>query len=63
MKDLGQSSESQFVAQENTFIEHTFVPLKKITKDFTSFRIKVEMFTTNPVFVPAMKELRVLAVT
>jgi hypothetical protein len=63
MKDLGQSSDSQFVAQENDFIEHTFVPLKKITKEFDSFRIRIELYTTDPVFVPAMKDLRVLAVT
>jgi|LWDU01.1.fsa_nt_gi hypothetical protein len=63
MKDLGQSSESQFTARENDFIEHTFIPLKKITKEFTTFRIKIEMFTTDPCFLPSMKELRVLAVT
>jgi hypothetical protein len=63
MKDLGQSSESMFVAQENDFIEHTFIPLKKITKEFSSFRIKIEMYTTDPCFLPCMKELRVLAIT
>lgn len=63
MKDLGQSSESQFVPKQGDFIEHTYVPLKKIAKEFDSFRIKIEMYSTDPCFLPAMKELRVLAVT
>ncbi len=63
MKDSGSSNNNSEISTDMEFIEHTFEPLKKITGEFSSFRIKVELHTTNPVYLPAIRELRVLAVT
>jgi hypothetical protein len=63
MMDTGASSSNSNINTDMEFLEHTFKPLKKITKEFSSFRIKIEMYTTNAVFMPAIRELRVLAVT
>jgi len=63
MKDSGSSNNNSEISTDMEFIEHTFEPLKKITNEFSSFRIKVELHTTNPVYLPAIRELRVLAVT
>lgn len=52
-----------YINTQNEFIEHTYRPLKKITKEFSTFRIKVDLHTTDPAYMPAIRELRVLAVT
>jgi hypothetical protein len=63
MKDSGSATSNPEIATDMQFIEHTFEPLKKINDEFSSFRIKIELHTTNPVYLPAVRELRVLAVT
>jgi hypothetical protein len=63
MMDTGTSSSNSSINTDMEFIEHTFKPLEKINNEFSSFRIKIEMYTTNAVFMPAIRELRVLAVT
>jgi hypothetical protein len=63
MMDAGSASSNSTINTDMEFLEHTFKPLKKVTKEFSSFRIKIEMYTTNAVFMPAIRELRVLAVT
>jgi hypothetical protein len=63
MMDAGSASSNSTISTDMEFLEHTFKPLKKVTKEFSSFRIKIEMYTTNAVFMPAIRELRVLAVT
>jgi hypothetical protein len=54
---------NSYIHTENEFMEHTFKPLKKITKEFNTFRIKIQLHTTDPAYMPAVRELRVLAVT
>jgi hypothetical protein len=63
MKDSGGLTNNPEIATDMQFIEHTFEPLKKITDEFSSFRIKIELHTTDPIYLPAVRELRVLAVT
>ena len=63
MMDSGLANSNSSINVDLEFLEHTFKPLKKITNEFSSFRIKIEMYTTNPVYMPAIRELRVLAVT
>jgi hypothetical protein len=63
MKDSGSATSNSDIVTDMQFIEHTFEPLKKITNEFNSFRIKIELHTTNPIYLPAIRELRVLAVT
>jgi hypothetical protein len=63
MKDSGAATSNNNIATDMQFIEHTFEPLKKITEEFSSFRIKIELHTTDPIYLPAVRELRVLAVT
>jgi len=63
MKDSGSTNTNTVINTDMEFIEHTYTPLKKITNEFNTFRIKIELHTTNPVYMPAVRELRVLAVT
>jgi len=63
MKDSGVSISNSTVVTNMEFIEHTFKPLKKVVDEFDSFRIKIELHTTNPCYLPAVRELRVLAMT
>ena len=63
MKDSGVANSNTSVQTDMEFIEHMYTPLKKINSEFKTFRIRIELYTTNPVFMPAIRELRVLAVT
>ena len=63
MKDGGVEITNTSVTTDMEFIEHTFTPLKKITKPFDHFRVKIELHTTHRCSLPAIREMRVLAVT
>ncbi len=63
MKDSGVAITNTTVVTNMEFVEHTFKPLKKVVDEFDSFRIKIELHTTNPCYLPAIRELRVLAMT
>jgi hypothetical protein len=63
MKDGGLGIANPAVETSLEFIEHTFTPLKKITKEFDHFRVKIELHTTHRCALPAIREMRVLAVT
>jgi hypothetical protein len=63
MKDSGNAITNPTILTNMEFVEHTFKPLKKVVAEFNSFRIKVELHTTNPCYLPAIRELRVLALT
>ena len=63
MKDGGIDISNSSVETSLEFIEHTFTPLKKITKEFDHFRVKIELHTTHRCSLPAIREMRVLAVT
>ena len=62
-QDSGVTITNPTVDIDMEFIEHTFIPLNKIINEFESFRIKIELHTTNPCYLPAVRELRVLALT
>jgi len=34
-----------------------------VVDEFDSFRVKIELHTTNPCYLPAVREMRVLAMT
>ena len=63
MKDGGVDIANASMLTDLEFIEHTFTPLKKITKEFDHFRVKIELHTTHRCSLPAIREMRVLAVT
>lgn len=63
MKDGGINIDNTSVNTEYEFIEHTFTPLKKVVDEFDHFRVKIELHTINPASMPAVRELRVLALT
>jgi hypothetical protein len=63
MKDGGIQITNTAMSLDSEFIEHTFTPLKKITKEFDHFRVKIELHTTHRCALPAIREMRVLAVT
>ena len=63
MKDGGIEITNTAMSLASEFIEHTFTPLKKITKPFDHFRVKIELHTTHRCSLPAIREMRVLAVT
>jgi len=63
MKDGGVQITNTAISLSAEFIEHTFTPLKKITKEFDHFRVKIELHTTHRCSLPAIREMRVLAVT
>ena len=63
MKDSGTGITNSSIVTDMEFVEHTFSPLKKIVDEFDHFRVKIELHTTNPVYLPAVRELRVMAVT
>jgi len=63
MKDGGVDIANASVLTSLEFIEHTFTPLKKITKEFDHFRVKIELHTSHRCSLPAIREMRVLAVT
>lgn len=63
MKDGGVQIANTSMSLTAEFIEHTFTPLKKITKPFDHFRVKIELHTTHRCSLPAIREMRVLAVT
>jgi hypothetical protein len=63
MKDGGIQITNTAMSLDAEFIEHTFTPLKKITKEFDHFRVKIELHTTHRCALPAIREMRVLAVT
>ena len=63
MKDGGIQITNTAMSLTAEFIEHTFTPLKKITKEFDHFRVKIELHTTHRCSLPAIREMRVLAVT
>ena len=63
MKDSGVAISNNVISTNLEFIEHTFKPLKKVVGEFDSFRVKIELHTTNPCYIPAVREMRVLAMT
>jgi hypothetical protein len=63
MKDGGLDIANTSIETTLEFIEHTFTPLKKIVKEFDHFRVKIELHTTHRCSLPAIREMRVLAVT
>jgi hypothetical protein len=63
MKDGGVQIDNSAFETSLEFIEHTFTPLKKIVKEFDHFRVKIELHTTHRCSLPAIREMRVLAVT
>jgi hypothetical protein len=63
MKDGGLDIANTSFDTSLEFIEHTFTPLKKIVKEFDHFRVKIELHTTHRCALPAIREMRVLAVT
>jgi len=62
-KDSGVAISNIVISTNMEFIEHTFKPLKKVVDEFDSFRVKIELHTTNPCYLPAVREMRVLAMT
>lgn len=63
MKDSGVTITNTAVMTRLEFIEHTFTPLKKVPDEFDHFRIKIELHTTHRCYLPAIREMRVLAMT
>lgn len=63
MKDSGVTITNTSVVTNMEFIEHTYTPLKKIVDEFDHFRVKIELHTTHPCFLPAVREMRVMALT
>ena len=63
MKDSGVTITNTAIVTNMEFIEHTFTPLKKIPNEFDHFRIKIELHTTHPCWLPAVREMRVMALT
>ena len=63
MKDSGVTITNSAIVTDMEFIEHTFTPLKKITDEFNHFRVKIELHTTHPCWLPAVREMRVMALT
>tara|TARA_B100000959_G_scaffold6435_1_gene6542 strand:+ start:2067 stop:7541 length:5475 start_codon:yes stop_codon:yes gene_type:complete len=63
MKDGGVQITNTAMSLDAEFIEHTFTPLKKVVKEFDHFRVKIELHTTHRCTLPAIREMRVLAVT
>jgi hypothetical protein len=63
MKDGGVQITNTAMSLDAEFIEHTFTPLKKVVKEFDHFRVKIELHTTHRCSLPAIREMRVLAVT
>jgi len=63
MKDSGVTITNATILTNNEFIEHTYTPLKRIVDEFDHFRIKIELHTTHPCFLPAIREMRVMALT
>ena len=62
-KDSGVAISNNVISTNMEFVEHTFKPLKKVVDEFDSFRVKIELHTTNPCYLPAVREMRVLAMT
>ena len=46
---------------ENSFNEYTFIPKYEMTGDFTSFALRIDMFSQDKVNVPRVKNLRAIA--
>ena len=63
MKDSGVTITNTAIVTNMEFIEHTFTPLMKIPKELDHFRIKIELHTTHPCWLPAVREMRVMAQT
>ena len=63
MKDSGVTITNTSIQTDMEFIEHTYTPLKKIVDEFDHFKIKIELHTTHPCYLPAIREMRVLALT
>ena len=63
MKDSGVTITNPSILIDMEFIEHTYTPLKKVVGEFDHFRIKIELHTTHPCYLPAIREMRVLALT
>ena len=63
MKDSGNTITNTSIVTEMQFVEHTFTPLKKIPDEFDHFRVKIELHTTHRCYLPAVREMRVLALT
>ena len=63
MKDSGVTITNTSVVTNMEFIEHTYTPLKKVPAEFDHFRVKIELHTTHPCYLPAVREMRVLTLT
>lgn len=63
MKDSGVTITNTSIQTNMEFIEHTFTPLKKVSHEFDHFRVKIELHTTHPCYLPAVREMRVLTLT
>ena len=63
MKDSGVTITNTSIVTNMEFIEHTYTPLKKVPDEFDHFRVKIELHTTHPCYLPAVREMRVLALT
>ena len=63
MKDSGNTVTNPSIVTDMEFVEHTFTPLKKVPAEFDHFRIKIELHTTHRCYLPAVREMRVLALT
>jgi hypothetical protein len=46
---------------DSSFKEYTYVPKQEMTGDFTSFSLKIDMFSQDKVNVPRVKNLRAIA--
>ena len=46
---------------ESSFNEYTYYPKQEMTGDFTSFSLKIDMFSQDKVNVPRVKNLRAIA--
>jgi hypothetical protein len=46
---------------DSSFKEYTYVPKQEMTGDFTSFSLKIDMFSQDKVNVPRVKDLRAIA--
>ena len=63
MKDSGNTITNTSIVTDMEFVEHTFIPLKKVPDEFDHFRVKIELHTTHRCYLPAIREMRVLALT
>jgi hypothetical protein len=63
MKDSGNTITNTSIVTNMEFVEHTFTPLKKVPDEFDHFRVKIELHTTHRCYLPAVREMRVLALT